>query len=124
MNIFFVIDNEVITPKLVGSILPGITRKSCVQVLKDMKFKDYYVSERRISMDEIVQAYKEGRLKESFGSGTAAVISPVGDIRYQGVDYIINDGKMGEVTEYLYKVITGIQNGTAEDKFGWVTEIK
>ncbi len=121
MNMFFVIGDEVVTPALVGSILDGITRRSCITVLKKYGYK---VSERRISMDEIVEAYDNGMLKESFGSGTAAVISPVGLISYKGKDMEINGGKMGEITSFLYDKITGIQSERYEDEFGWVTEIK
>lgn len=121
MNIFFVIGDEVVTPTLVGSILPGITRNSCIQVLKKY---GYNVSERRISMDEIVKAYEDGTLKESFGSGTAAVISPVGVIGYRGKDMIVGGGKMGEITAFLYDKITGIQQEKYPDEFGWVTEVK
>ena len=121
MNMFFVIGDEVVTPALVGSILDGITRRSCIAVLKKYGYK---VSERRISMDEIVDAYNNGMLKESFGSGTAAVISPVGLISYKGIDMVINDGKMGEITSFLYDKITGIQSERYEDEFGWVTEIR
>ncbi len=121
MNMFFVIDGEVVTPALTGTILPGITRKSCLQVLRD---KGYKVSERRISIDEIVQASKNGRLNEAFGTGTAAVISPVGLIRYEGVDYQINGGKMGAITSMLYDTITGIQYGTLEDSYGWRKIVK
>ena len=116
MNMFFVINGEVVTPALVGSILPGITRKSCLQVLRD---KGYPVSERRISIDEVIEASKNGTLDEAFGTGTAAVISPVGLIRYQDEDYVINGGKMGEVTKMLYDTITGIQYGKLEDVYGW-----
>lgn len=121
MNMFFVIDDEVITPALVGSILPGITRASCIEVLKKNGYK---ISERRISMDEVYQAYKDGRLKESFGSGTAAVISPVGTIGYRGEDMLINGGEMGKITSFLYDEITGIQREKIQDTYGWVTEIK
>ena len=116
MNMFFVINGEVVTPALVGSILPGITRKSCLQVLRD---KGYPVSERRISIDEVIEASKNGTLDEAFGTGTAAVISPVGLIRYQDEDYVINGGKMGEITKMLYDTITGIQYGKLEDVYGW-----
>ncbi|MDE6757694.1 MAG: branched-chain amino acid aminotransferase [Clostridia bacterium] len=121
MNMFFVIGDEVVTPALVGSILDGITRRSCIEVLKKYGYK---ISERRISMDEIVEAYEKGQLKESFGSGTAAVISPVGLISYRGKEMVINGGKMGEITSFLYDKITGIQSERYEDEFGWVTEIK
>lgn len=120
MNMFFVIGDEVVTPALVGSILDGITRRSCIQVLKKYGYK---VSERRISMDEIVDAYDKGMLKESFGSGTAAVVSPVGLITYKGKDMTINGGKMGEITSFLYDRITGIQSERYADEFGWVTQI-
>ena len=93
MNMFFVIGGEVITPALVGSILPGITRKSCIQILKD---KGYRVTERRISIDEVLAAQQNGTLDEAFGTGTAAVISPVGLIRYRDRDYTIGGGKMGQ----------------------------
>ena len=116
MNMFFVINGEVVTPALVGSILPGITRKSCLQVLRD---KGYPVSERRISIDEVVEASGNGTLNEAFGTGTAAVISPVGLIRYKDKDYVINGGKMGEITKMLYDTITGIQYGKLEDVYGW-----
>ena len=116
MNMFFVIKGEVVTPALVGSILPGITRKSCLQVLRD---KGYPVSERRISIDEVVEASENGTLDEAFGTGTAAVISPVGLIRYKDKDYVINGGKMGEITKMLYDTITGIQYGKLEDVYGW-----
>ena len=116
MNMFFVINGEVVTPALVGSILPGITRKSCLQVLRD---KGYPVSERRISIDEVVEASENGTLDEAFGTGTAAVISPVGLIRYKDKDYVINGGKMGEITKMLYDTITGIQYGKLEDTYHW-----
>lgn len=116
MNMFFVIDGEVVTPALVGSILPGITRKSCLQLLRD---KGYRVSERRISIDEVAAAAQDGRLSEAFGTGTAAVISPVGLIRYRDVDYEINGGKMGAITKMLYDTVTGIQYGMLPDEYGW-----
>lgn len=120
MNIFFLIGDEVVTPQLVGSILPGITRKSCLEVLKKYGYK---ASERRISIDEVVKAYEDGTLKECFGTGTAAVISPVGVIGYKGKDMVVNGGKMGEITAFLYDKITGIQQERYADEFGWVTQI-
>ena len=92
--------------------------------MKKYGFKDNTVSERRVSMDEIVAAYESGKLKESFGSGTAAVISPVGVIGYKGRDMLIGGGKMGEVTEYLYNTVTAIQRGMKPDDFGWVEKVK
>ncbi len=120
MNMFFVIDDEVITPELVGSILPGITRKSAIELLRS---EGYKVVERRISIDEIAKAYDEGRLKESFGTGTAAVVSPVGVIGYKGRDMIINNNEMGTITNELYTKLTDIQYGRRDDKFDWVIKI-
>lgn len=120
MNMFFVINGTVITPMLVGSILPGITRKSVIEMCKHLGIP---VEERRISMDEVYAAYKNGTLDEAFGSGTAAVISPVGVLGYRGEDMLINEGKMGKITTTLYDAITGIQNGVAEDKFGWIVHV-
>ncbi len=121
MNIFFVIDGEVVTPALVGSILPGITRKSVLHLLRENGYK---TSERRISINEVIEAAENGTLTEAFGTGTAAVISPVGLIRYKDKDYTIHNGKMGKITKWLYDSITGIQYGTAEDKYNWIQKIK
>lgn len=117
MNIVFVIDGVVVTPALVGSILPGITRKSTIEVLKKAGYK---VEERRISIDEVVKAHKEGRLNEVFGTGTAAVISPVGVLNYKGEDLVINNNEMGPISKYAYDTITGIQTGRIKDDLGWV----
>lgn len=116
MNIFFKIGGTVITPELNGSILPGITRDSMIQVLKS---KNIPVEERRISIDEVVEAYSNGTLEEVFGTGTAAVISPVGELKYLDNKMIINKGEIGEVSQMLYDTLTGIQNGSIEDTFGW-----
>lgn len=121
MNIFFVIDDEIVTPSLLGSILPGITRKSVIDICKSWGYK---VSERRISIEEIAEAYKAGKLKEVFGTGTAAVISPVGLLKWCDEEMIINDNKIGDISQKLYDTLTGIQWGTIEDKFGWVKEVK
>ncbi len=116
MNIFFVIGGEVVTPALVGSILPGITRKSCLSILRE---RGYRVSERRISIDEVAEAAESGALEEAFGTGTAAVVAPVGLIRYRGHDYVVRDGKAGKITQMLYDTVTGIQNGLLPDPHGW-----
>lgn len=121
MNMFFVIGGEVVTPALVGSILPGITRKSCLHILRE---KGYRVSERRISIDEVIAAAENGTLEEAFGTGTAAVISPVGLIRYKDKDYVVNGGKMGAITKMLYDTVTGIQYGELPDEYGWRKIIK
>ena len=120
MNMFFVIDGEVVTPELVGSILPGITRKSSIELLRAHGYK---VSERRVSIDEVIEAQKNGKLNEAFGTGTAAVISPVGMMEYKGTDYVVNGGEMGEITKWLYDTITGIQTGRLPDPFGWVVKL-
>lgn len=121
MNIFFVINGEVVTPMLTGSILPGITRKSAIELLN--RTGTYKVTERRVSIKEIVKAAKKGKLTEVFGTGTAAVISPVGMIQYKGEKYKVGNGDMGVITSYLYDNITGIQTGRLDDKYNWVTKI-
>jgi branched-chain amino acid aminotransferase len=120
MNVFFKIDGEVITPALVGSILGGITRMSIIELLQS---KGYKVSERRLSIDELVEAFKAGKLEEAWGTGTAAVISPIGELKYGNLVMRVNDGKIGEVSQMLYDTLTGIQWGKLEDKFGWTTKI-
>ncbi|MFJ8235853.1 branched-chain amino acid aminotransferase [Ureibacillus sp. NPDC094379] len=120
MNIFFKINGTVITPALNGSILPGITRDSMIQVLKS---KNIPVEERLISIDEVVEAYHNGTLEEAFGTGTAAVISPVGELKWRDEKMIINNGEIGEVSQMLYDTLTGIQNGTIEDTFGWTIKL-
>lgn len=120
MNIFFKIDGKVITPALTGSILPGITRDSMIKVLQS---KNIPVEERRISIDEVVEAAYNGTLEEVFGTGTAAVISPVGELKYLDHRIIINDGKIGEVSQMLYDTLTGIQYGRIEDPFGWTVRV-
>ena len=120
MNVMFKIGDEIVTPMLSGSILPGITRKSCIEVLKD---KGYKVSERLLSIDELDEALKNGDLKEAWGCGTAAVVSPIGELCYKDVKYPINNGEIGEVTQMLYDTLTGIQWGKIEDTYGWTKEI-
>ena len=120
MNICFVIDDELITPALEGSILAGVTRDTVIQVAKDWGIK---VTERRISIDEVFETSKQGRLKEVFGTGTAAVISPVGEIQHGDTLIKINGGKTGDLSQRLYDEITGIQYGERPDKFGWCRTI-
>ena len=117
MNIFFLIGDELVTPELSGSILPGITRYSVIQLAQKWGVK---VSERKISIDELIEAEKTGELKEIFGSGTAAVVSPVKEVRYG--DHVINvgDGNPGELTMKLYTALTDIQYGKKEDTENWV----
>lgn len=120
-NAFFVIGDEVVTAPLDGTILPGITRDTVIQILKKKGIK---VSERRMAIDEVVQAYKDGNFKEMFASGTAAVISPVGELRYKDEDMIINNGEIGPMAQELYDTIYGIQTGKLPDEMGWTVEVK
>lgn len=120
MNVMFKINGEIVTPMLSGSILPGITRKSCLEVLRD---KGYKVSERLISVDELSKAMEDGSLEEAWGCGTAAVVSPIGELCYKDRKYIVNNGKIGEVTQMLYDTLTGIQWGNIEDSYGWTYKI-
>ena len=120
MNIFFKIGGKVVTPALNGSILPGITRNSVIQVCKSW---GYEVEERKISADELVEAHANGTLEEVFGTGTAAVISPVGKLRYGDQVMTIQDGQTGELSLKLYETITGIQLGKLPDEFGWRVKV-
>ncbi len=120
MNIFFIIDDEIITPMLSGSILPGITRDSVISLAKKWGMK---ITERRISIDEIVEAHENGKLKEVFGSGTAAVISPVGEIKYGDKEMVIEGGEVGELSQKFMDSITDIQYGRVDDDMNWVIEI-
>jgi len=120
MNVMFKIGDEIVTPMLSGSILPGITRMSCLEVLRK---EGYKVSERLLSVDELAEALEKGQLKEAWGCGTAAVVSPIGELCYKNVKYPINNGEIGEVTQHLYDTLTGIQWGKIEDTFGWTKEI-
>lgn len=121
MNVFFKINGEVVTPALQGSILPGITRKSTVELLKHWGVP---VSERRLSIDELAQAFDEGQLEEAFGTGTAAVISPIGQLKWDEKIMDINNGKIGPVSQKLYDTLTAIQWGKEADPFGWSYEVK
>ncbi len=121
MNIFFLFEDALVTPELSGSILPGITRDSVIQLAKSWGIK---VEERLISIDEVMEKAQSGNLKECFGSGTAAVISPVGSLYYKGKSYEVNGGKTGPLAQRLFDEITGIQYGTKEDKFGWIEFIE
>lgn len=121
MNVMFKIAGEIVTPMLSGSILPGITRKSCIEVLKN---EGYTVHERLLSIDELKEAMENGTLEEAWGCGTAAVVSPIGELFYQGVHYPVNNGQIGEITQHLYDTLTGIQWGRVEDTYGWTMPLK
>ena len=120
MNMFFRINDEVITAPLTGTILPGITRDSVIKMAKKWGMP---VSERSLGIDEVIAAAKKGTLMEAFGTGTAAVISPVGQITYKGTDYVVAGGKMGDLSLRLYKEIVAIQYGDKEDPYGWRVKI-
>jgi len=120
MNIFFAIGDEIVTPKLTGSILPGITRSSVIDLSNNWGFK---ISERRISIDEILEADDSGDLKEVFGTGTGVGISPVGGIGLDDTELIINGNKPGELAVKFNEELTGIKFGNREDKFNWVTPV-
>ena len=121
MNVFFKIDGEVVTPSLEGTILPGITRDSVIHLLKYWGIK---VTERKISVQELYEAHEAGKLDEAFGTGTAAVISPVGELSWNDKKLLINEWKIGELSLRLYDTLTKIQCGELEDKFGWTLEVK
>ncbi len=116
MNVMFKINGTVITPALTGSVLPGITRKSCVEVLRSW---GYNVEERLFSIDELNEAAENGTLEEAWGTGTAAVVSPIGHLSYKDKIYTVSNNEIGELTQKLYDELTGIQWGKVEDKFGW-----
>jgi branched-chain amino acid aminotransferase len=120
MNMFFIIDDEIITAPLAGSILRGITRDSVIRIVRDWGLK---MKERPVSIDEVVAAATSDRLKEAFGTGTAAVISPVGQITYKDKDYVISGGKMGELSQRLYDEIVAIQYAEKPDPYGWSEKI-
>jgi len=120
MNMFFVIEDEVITAPLNGSILPGVTRDSVIRIVREWGMR---LSERSLTIDEVIEAARDGRLREAFGTGTAAVISPVGQITYKDEDYIVGGGRMGELSQKLYDEIVAIQYGHKPDPHGWVERI-
>ena len=121
MNMFFLIDDELITPPLKGTILPGITRYTVLDLVRE--WGGYKVSERQISIEEVMTAARAGRLKEAFGSGTAAVISPVGQIVYQDETVEVGSGKTGPLAQKLFDEIIGIQYGLKEDTHSWITKL-
>ncbi len=120
MNLFVRIGDEIITPPLDGTFLPGITRESALALLRDWGVK---VSERKLSIDELRESHRRGELREVFGTGTAAVITPVGTLGFEDGELTIGGGKMGEVSQRLYDTLTGIQSGTLPDRFGWMTPV-
>jgi branched-chain amino acid aminotransferase len=120
MNCFVRIGDEFATPSLEGTILSGVTRDSVITLLRKW---GYSVNERRITVEEVLSAQKAGRLKEVFGSGTAAVISPVSELGWKGQSFKVGDGNPGEVSQRLFKAITDIQYGVVPDAEGWLTVV-
>jgi len=116
MNVMFKINGKVVTPALSGSILPGITRKSCIELLRSW---GYDVQERQISVDELFEAAKSGALEEAWGTGTAAVVSPIGQLFMNGETYTVSGNQIGALTQKLYDNLTGIQWGKQEGPEGW-----
>lgn len=121
MNVFFKINGTIVTPSLDGSILSGVTRMSVVEMLRS---KGYKVEERLLPIAELMEAANNGKLEEAWGTGTAAVISPIGELNCDGNICVINSGKIGTVSQMLYDELTGIQWGKKPDPFGWTYVIK
>lgn len=120
MNLFALLGDELVTPPLSDSILAGVTRDCVIQLAKDSGVK---VVERQLKLSEMKEAHAKGALKEVFGSGTAAVISPVGELAFAGQKLEINKGQVGQLSGRLYEEISGIQRGTRPDKYGWLTKV-
>ena len=120
MNIMFKLNGEIYTAATSGTVLPGITRMSCIEVLKNWGYK---VNEGKLAIDTIMEAGKNGNLEEVFGTGTAAVISPVGSLRYKDDVVEVNNFEIGELTQRLYDTLTGIQYGKIEDTYGWTVKV-
>lgn len=120
MNVLFKVDGQIITPALTGSVLPGITRRSCLELLRDWGIT---VSERLIAAQELFDAADQGKLEEAFGTGTAAVVSPIGEMRWGGRSITVNSGAIGHLTQRLYDTLTGIQWGTESDPYGWTVKL-
>ena len=119
-NAFFVIDNTIITTPLSGTILPGITRDSIIKLAKD---KGYKVEEKRLTIDDVYEASEKGILNEAFASGTAAVISPIGHLTYNGKTIEINENQIGKISQDLYDTLTSIQTGKIADPYEWVVAV-
>ncbi len=120
MNIMFKIDGEIYTAPCVGTVLPGVTRRSIIELLKDWGYK---VHEERVAIADIMKAADEGKLEEVFGTGTAAVVSPVKELDWEGKAAHISGGKIGELTQKLYDTLTGIQWGKLPDTKGWTVPV-
>jgi branched-chain amino acid aminotransferase len=119
-NVFFLIDDVFVTPSLEGTILNGITRKSVIDLLKHW---GETVEERRITIDELYEAYQQGKIKEAFATGTAAVISPIGALGWKDAEMTFNDGKIGEYSQKIYDTLYGVQTGNLEDPLNWIVKL-
>ncbi|WP_329887032.1 branched-chain amino acid aminotransferase [Pseudoramibacter faecis] len=119
-NVMFHIDGKFVTPRLTGTILPGITRKSIIELLKSW---GETVEERILPIEELVADYHAGKVEEVFGMGTAAVVAPIGKLNYNGEDMVFNDDKIGPYAQKIYDTLCGIQRGTVEDSFGWIEKV-
>ena len=120
MNMMFAYGNRIVTPMLNGSILPGITRKSVLQLAAQL---GYEVEEKRIAIEDVFEDIKAGRCTEAFGTGTAAVISPVGELCWKDEKVTLGDGSIGPVAQKLYDTLTGIQYGRLPDENGWIVKL-
>ena len=120
MNVMFKVAGKILTPDLNGSVLDGITRRSCIQLLKDW---GYEVEERRITAEELFKAAEKGTLEEAWGTGTAAVVSPIGELAMGDKKVTVSGGKIGEITQKLYDELTGIQWGRVADPHDWITKL-
>ena len=120
MNVMFKVDGKIITPGLTGSVLPGITRRSCLELLRDW---GYAVEERLITAEELFDAAESGKLEEAWGTGTAAVISPIGEMGWKDKHVVVNGGEIGSLTQKLYDTLTGIQWGVEPDPYGWTVKL-
>jgi branched-chain amino acid aminotransferase len=120
-NAFFMIDGEVITPPIAGTILPGVTRDSVITLLRKWGYK---VTEKRISVDEVFEAGRNGKLQELFATGTAAVVSPVGELIWKDQGIVVNNKEIGALSQRIYDELYGIQTGEIEDAMGWTVEVK
>jgi len=120
MNVMFKVDGKIITPALTGSVLPGITRRSCLELLRDW---GYAVEERLITAEELFDAAESGKLEEAWGTGTAAVISPIGEMGWKDKHVVVNGGEIGSLTQKLYDTLTGIQWGVEPDPYGWTVKL-
>ncbi len=121
MNVFVKFKDELATTPLDGAILPGITRDSVIHLARDLGIP---VTERKISIDEVIEGIQDGSVEEIFGTGTAAIVAPIGELYYKGKAYTVANGTVGDLAARLYDTLTGLQAGEVPDKYGWVVEVE